>query len=180
MSWTQDRTGWLMALGGAAAGFLVVRLMERRREPLPNPDGYRVFTYEMYGYTIQRRLNSETGKSLVYVKSGGMSGRERLGTIRNLDNGLYLVRPPEYYSHLSVTSIAPPREIEFGIVLDSIQTSIEHLLDRMISSVRLAGKMREQSGDRKKEWLAREFNKVFGSGSLPRYKPSRKPKKGWG
>lgn len=38
MSWTADKTGWLLALGGAVAGFLAVRLCGHRG-PVTNP-GY--------------------------------------------------------------------------------------------------------------------------------------------
>jgi hypothetical protein len=117
MSWTADKTGWLIALGGSVVGYLMVKMSERR-SLRSNPDWLDVDGYEVY---------IRPGGH-VRIRKPGSNAEEFIGTI-NGSAPAFTVILPSSYTKPGVESALPDYILQGGITKRTLYSAAKFLVD---------------------------------------------------
>lgn len=118
-SWTSNKTGWLMALGGAIIGYLAVKTMERRSLH-GNPGGLNL---DINGHDVYVKVGGQ-----VYVQRPGSSVEDFVGTI-TYSGKVFRAIPPSSYGRLHVGSVLPGHVTEGGTTKRSLNAAAKYLVD---------------------------------------------------
>lgn len=140
MGRTDDKTGWLLALGGAVVGFVVVRL-SGRRYPSQNPGDFQM---DLDGFVVFGRASgaNDFPMDLYVIVHPDSDVVERLGRVERRLGGVYLAYPTSRYRTLGVDSILPEKIIEKGTDFRSVRASAKYLLDSYVRHKNLGVEVR--------------------------------------
>jgi len=126
MSWTNDKTGWLLALGGAVVGFAAVRFFGGQRMA-SNPEGLQM---EIDGLTVFGRTKKlPFGVVDLYLSIPGSDTEDYIGRVQQVAGDSYRVFPPVNYKRLGVESMMLRHDIESGVSRTTMRASARYLVD---------------------------------------------------
>lgn len=155
MSWTNDKQGWLLALGGAVVGFVATRLMERRG-PLSNPGGLHM---EIGGYDVYGRVSGlPHGVVDLYVVRPWSTSEDLIGRVHQTAGDLYRAYPPAKYKKIGVASTLPIHTIQDGVLKRTLHASAQYLVETYIKHYHMSKSFVAVE----KKRMGREFDSAMG------------------
>ena len=154
-SWTSDKTGWLMALGGAVVGYIAVKALEHRK--LNRNPG---MVMKVGGFVVHVSVGGQDpGKYSLSVERPHSKLTEFIGYIKQTGGNMFRAFPPEGYARLDVRSTLSPSSIENGVIKRSLHDAAAYLVEAYQDHYLMSGVYRRLH----KQRLGKEFSRAMGA-----------------
>lgn len=145
-----------MALGGAAAGFIVIRLLDRGGMSR-NPGGMRL---DIDGSVVYARVGGmPAGVYGLYIERPRSTAEDFIGTVEQSVGGILRAFPPQKYDKLGVGSTMPTFAIEDGIPKRTLHSAARYLVEAYMDHYPMS---KAAQIVRKRE-IGEEFSRMLGA-----------------
>jgi len=155
-SWTCDQTGWLMALGGAALGYVVAQMMGKQTFR-KNPGG---MILDVDGRTVHVRVAGlPQGTVGLYIDRPSSRSEDFIGTVQHTVGGMLRAFPPTLYEKLGVRSTLSKFVLDDGVVKKTLNSAASYL----VGVYRTHYKMSRAAEQAYKRELGEKFDSIMGA-----------------